>query len=231
MKKSKQEQSFFNQELAKVYDERNKPLSSISENLHFLLKLVLEELPEKAKILCVGAGTGAEILSLAKSFPNFTFLAVEPSLPMLEVCRQRVLAAGYTNRCEFLHGLVQDLPTGEGFDATLAILVGHFIKRDERLPFYKSMSTRLRPGGYFVNAEISFALESPEFPAMLKNWRSIQERMGASPESLESLAQQLREMLTILSPTEVESSIKEAGIALPIQFFQSFMIHAWYGIK
>ena len=52
--------------------------------MHFLIGLVLKELPTDARILCVGVGTGAEIFSLAEEYPEWTFVGVDPSADMLE---------------------------------------------------------------------------------------------------------------------------------------------------
>lgn len=222
---------FFTKEHAERYDERNKKLAPISDNLHFLIRLVLEGLPPHARVLSVGAGTGVEIISLAQAFPGWTFVAVEPSLSMLGVCRERMERAGLSHRCEFVHGFAQDLPSRADFDAVLAVLVAHFVKLDERLSFLRNLTDRLRPGGYLVNAEISFDLDSVEFPLMLKNWESVQRLMGATPESLSILPRQLREVLTVLPPNELQRLILQAGISQPVRFFQAFMISAWYGVK
>lgn len=227
---SKPAPDFFNKDAAQKYDERNSKLSRISDNLHFLISLVLKDLPEKARILSVGAGTGAEILSLAKAFPQWTFVASEPSIDMLNVCRERIQSAGLADRCEFIHGYVQDVP-GEDFDAVLSVLVSHFVKREERLNYFKAMSDRLRNGGYLVNAEISFDLHSPEFPAMLKGWEAVQTLMGATPESLAALPKMLKETLSVLPPSETEDLIRQSGIALPVRFFQALMICGWFGKK
>lgn len=85
---------FFTKELSQIYDERNARLAPIADSAHFLIHLVLKNLPARARVLCVGVGTGAEILSLAKAYPGFTFFGVDPSEPMLEVCRTRLAAAG-----------------------------------------------------------------------------------------------------------------------------------------
>lgn len=222
---------FFNQEAALNYDERNSKLASISNNMHFLLGLLLKDLPARSRILCVGAGTGAEILSLARMNPDWTFLALEPSAAMLEICRDRLVEAGIADRCEFFHGYVEDLPHNAVFDATLAILVAHFVKRDEKLAFFRQMTNRLKIGGQFVNMEISFDLESPEYPSMLKNWESIQILMGATRESLDKLPTMLKEVLSVMPPEEIRKFIQLAGISTPVQFFQSFMICGWYGQK
>lgn len=216
---------------AHKYDDSNSKLSKISEALHFLMTLVLRDLPVRSRVLCVGAGTGAEILSLSRAFPEWRFVALEPSLPMLEICKERLRNAGVEARCEFVNGYIQDLPSDGPYDAVLSILVGHFVSRDSRAEFYKNMVDRLRVGGAFVNAEISFDLNSEDFPAMLNNWKGIQELMGATPESLAALPKQLREILIVLSPEEVQELIHRAGIKTPVPFFQAFMIKAWHGKK
>lgn len=222
---------FFTKEASQSYDEKNSKLSPISDGLHFLIRLALSDVPARARVLCVGVGTGAEILSLAKSNPEWTFLGVDPSTSMLEVCGERLKAAGIAERCELVHGYVQDAPVGENFDVALSVLVAHFVKRDERLEFLKNMSARLKTGGVLVNAEISYDLETPEFPAMLKDWEQVQALMGGTPESLAKLPQILREVLTVLPPEETETLLHLAGIAEPVRFFQAFMIHAWHGKK
>ena len=216
---------------ARVYDERNRPLAPIADNMHFLIRLVLKDLPAQARVLCVGVGTGAEILSLSAAFPQWTFVGVDPAIGMLDVCRERLSQAGVLSRCELIHGYVHDVPPGEHFDAVLSVLVAHFVKREDRLNFYEAMVSRLRANGILINTEISFDLDSQEFPSMLENWAAVQALMGASPESLANLSVTLRDMLSVISPADTESLLRQSGIALPVRFLQAFMIAGWYGVK
>jgi tRNA (cmo5U34)-methyltransferase len=222
---------FFNKEAAEKYDERNSKLSRISDCLHFLTTLVVKDLPTESRILCVGVGTGAEIVSLAQTFPQWTFVALDPSKNMLDVCHQRLQNMNLADRCEFIHGYVHDYKGAGDFDAVLSILVGHFVKHDEKPNFFRTMVKLLRPGGYLVNAEISFDLNSDEFPIMLKGWEQVQTLMGATPESLATLPFQLKEMLSVSSEKEIENLLRASGIETPIRFFQAFMISAWWGKK
>jgi tRNA (cmo5U34)-methyltransferase len=222
--------SHFNRDASRTYDEKNSRLSPIVQNLHFLTGLILKGLPTRSRILCVGVGTGAEILSLAKEYPEWSFVGVDPSAAMLEVCKERLEQLGVSGRCELVHGYIQDVPS-EGFDAILCVLVGHFVGRDERSGFYGEMHKRLKEDGYLINAEISFDLDSDSFPSMLEHWRRIQALMGATQESLASLPQALRDMLTVLRPQDVEQFMKASGFVLPTRFFQSFMITGWYAKK
>ncbi len=222
---------FFTKDMAQAYDEKNRRLAPIADNMHFLIRLILQDLPPQSRILCVGAGTGAEILSLSQAYPGFTFVGVDPSAEMLDVCRQRLEAAGVMERCDLIHGYVEDAPGGEMFDAALSILVAHFVKREGRLAFYRNMQDRLKPGGYLINTEISFDLDAPEFPLMLKNWERVQTLMGATPDSLQALPRMMREVLSVLSGEETEDLLRESGIAMPLRFFQAFMISGWVGRK
>ena len=220
---------FFNEQASLSYDERNQKLAPISDNLHFLIRLILRDLPEKSRVLCVGVGTGAEILSLARAYPQWKFVGADPSGSMLDVCRRRLSDAGIADRCELVRGYVQDLPAGGDYDASLSILVAHFIPREERADFFRHLTSRLRPGGLLVNAEIGFDLDSPQSAAMIDEWKKIQELMGATDESLKSVPRILREVLTVVPPPETERLIRESGIETPVLFFQSFMINAWFG--
>ena len=182
-------------------------------------------------MLCVGVGTGSEILSLAQTFPEWTFVGVDPSIGMLGVCRKRLNKAGILDRCELINGYIDDVPEEDTFSAILSLLVAHFVNRDDRLNFYQGMCDRLCSNGILITTELSYDLNLPEFPLLLKNWMAVQSLMGATPESLASLSSQLHEMLTIISPEETEMLLIKSGITVPVHFFQAFLISGWYGIK
>src|SRR5690625_7100705 len=74
---------------ASGYEEQQKKLAPIHEGLYFQLEWIFSELPQDARILCVGLGAGVELSYLASRFPSWRFTAVEPSGAMLDVCRQR----------------------------------------------------------------------------------------------------------------------------------------------
>ncbi|SMO72285.1 class I SAM-dependent methyltransferase [Paracoccus laeviglucosivorans] len=221
----------FNRDMAESYDQKNSGLAPISDNLHFLVQMVLAGLPARARILCVGVGTGAEILSLARAFPEWRFTGVDPSAEMLEVCRGRLDRAGLLERCELIHGFAHDAPKGANFDAALAMLVAHFIGHEHRPGFYRDIHDRLKPGGSFVSAEICVDLDAPEFPAMLQNWEQVQSRMGATPEALQKLPDTLRHVLGVLSPAQTDDLLKAAGFALPVPFFQAFLIRGVFATR
>ncbi|WP_309627633.1 class I SAM-dependent methyltransferase [Brevundimonas sp.] len=221
---------FFNQEIADAYDRRNSGLKPISDSLHFLMRLVLADLPAEARVLCVGVGTGAEILSLAEAFPRWTFVGVDPSAEMLGVGAHRLTEAGVMDRCDLIEGYVEDV-VETGFDVVVSLLVAHFIRREARPAFYAAIADRLKAGGRFVSAEISGDLDAQEFPAMLADWKQVQTLMGATPDSLAKLEDGLRDVLGVLPAAETEALWRKAGFALPVPFFQAFMIRGWHATR
>jgi tRNA (cmo5U34)-methyltransferase len=116
----------FDKERAASYDERFAKLAPLRDALHLLIRTILSELPADARILCVGVGTGSELIYLAQSFPQWQFTAVEPAAPMLDICRRRAAECGITSRCTFHEGYLDSLPAADAFDAATCLLVSHY---------------------------------------------------------------------------------------------------------
>ena len=85
--------ALFDQQAA-GYDARWVRMAPIRDSLLFLIDTVFATLPDDAHVLCVGAGTGAEIGHLARRFPRWTFLALDPSTQMIAACRARAEREG-----------------------------------------------------------------------------------------------------------------------------------------
>ena len=107
--------------MAASYDAQWANLGAINDSLHLLMGGVFSILPTDAKILCVGAGTGAEIIYLAQRLPKWHFTAVEPSTVMVDECRRRLRALDLEKRCSFHSGYLETLPSSNLFDAATSL--------------------------------------------------------------------------------------------------------------
>ncbi len=219
----------YSEERAASYDKGWAKIAATRDALDLLIRLVLSELPDDARVLCVGLGTGSELLALASAFPNWHFTAVEPAAPMLDICRQRVEDSGLTGRCTFHHGYLDTLPDAEPFDAATSLLVSHAIMDNaERSRFFGQIAARLRPQGYLINADLASDINSPAYQSLLEVWM----RMLKFSEVPDAEAAKYRAAYgttaALLPPAEVAATIAAGGFDAPVQFFQSLLMHAWY---
>lgn len=214
---------FFDQEKAAGYDQRWAGMAPINDAQHLLLKAVLSPLGPDARVLCVGAGTGAEMLALAAAFPQWTFTAIEPAPGMLAVCRQRAETAGITSRCRFHEGYLDSLPQADPFDAATSILVSHFlVDRERRKRYFAEIAQRLRPGGMMVNADLAADMLSPEYERLVQHWVSLHRLVG-----LETKTDHLGREVALLSNEEMEQLLIDSGLTRPTLYFQTLLIRTW----
>jgi tRNA (cmo5U34)-methyltransferase len=213
---------------AASYDQQWARMSPVRDALYVLLGSVFQGLPTNARVLCVGAGTGLEMAWLAGRHPEWRFTAVEPSGPMLEVCRQRARDEGFLSRCDFHEGYLGTLPAGEPYDAATCFLVSQFIlDREERIRFFRDIAQRLVPGGILASSDLASDTGAAAYPDLLKIWIHLMSSAGVAPETVERTRAAYARDVGILPPAQLESIILSAGFSSSVQFYQAGMMHAW----
>ena len=171
---------------AEGYDAQWEGMAPIRDGLYLLVESVFDGLPEDARILCVGVGTGAELAHLARKYPRWRFTAVEPSGPMLEVCRRRAEREGFASRCTFHEGYLDSLPIDEGHHAATCFLVSQFIlEREARSEFFRTIAERLRPGGLLASSDLASGANPDDFETLLRAWLTVMAGPGVSAERVE----------------------------------------------
>lgn len=217
---------------ASGYEQQQKKLAPVHEGLYFQLEWIFSELPQSARILCVGLGAGAELSYLARKFPHWRFTAVEPSGAMLDVCRQRAEKEGFISRCVFHEGYVETLPDIELHDAATCFMVSQFIlDKEARSNFFRAISQRLKQNGILVSADLSSTVGSPEYKALLKVWVSMLHAANVPAEAIERTHSAWAKDVAILPPDEVKSIIRLGGFESPVQFYQAGFVHAWFSVR
>jgi tRNA (cmo5U34)-methyltransferase len=226
--RSEELKTLFDQQAA-GYDQQWAKMAPMRDALHYLLESVFAEVPDEARILCVGVGTGAEMAHLAGKFPHWRFTAVEPSGAMLEVCRQRAEAEGFASRCDFHEGYLDSLPAGEPHDAATCFLVSQFIlEQPARTAFFRAIADRLKPGGILTSSDLASDTGSAEYEALLRTWLQLMAAGGITPEGLARMREAYATDVAVLPPEHVASIIRSGGFDTPVRFFQAGLIHAWF---
>jgi tRNA (cmo5U34)-methyltransferase len=223
---------FFDEQHAAEYDRRFAKLAAFRESMDLLAAAILADLPPDASILCVGAGTGTEILTLAARRPHWRFTAVEPSAPMLEVCRRRTAEMGLESRCGFHEGFLDSLPPTNSFDAATSLLVSQFIlDRNARAQFFSDIGSRLQKGGLLISADLASDTASDSYSALLKIWLRMMSDADVPAEKVEALRMAYQRDVAILPVEEVGALIESGGFERPVLFHQAGLIHGWCARK
>lgn len=210
------------------YDAQWARMAPIRESLHFLLEAAFAGLPDDARLLCVGAGTGAEIGHLARRFPHWRFLALDPAPRMIDACRERAERGGFIDRCEFHAGLVKTLPDTASFDAATCFLVSQFLLDPvARTAFFADIAQRLRTGGILAWADLAWDTAAPDYPAMLGLWLQAMSGAGLDEAAIERMRTAYARDVAILPPDRVAALVAAAGFDAPLRFHQAGMIHGW----
>lgn len=219
----------FDQKTAASYDQKTDLWASGRDALFSFIRMILAELPAQARILCVGAGTGTELIALAQTFPQWQFTAVEPAPAMLDVCRQKAEESGIISRCTFHEGYLDSLPSSDPFDAATCLLVSHFFtQQEERSNFFNQIASRLRPGGYLISSDLILGMPPSAYQSLLEVWLRMLRGSGWTSEEIEKMRTSYGRDVAALSAPEVEAIIASGGFDAPVLFFQTLLIHAWF---
>ncbi|CAN7554851.1 class I SAM-dependent methyltransferase [Pseudoxanthomonas sp. LjRoot143] len=219
--------ALFDQQAA-GYDARWVRMAPIRDSLLFLMETVFAGLPEDAHVLCVGAGTGAEIAHFARRFPRWTFVALDPSTKMIDACRERAEREGFADRCVFHADLVDTLPDLATFDGATCLLVSQFLLDPAvRTAFFAAIARRLQAGGTLAWADLAWDTEAADYPAMLKLWMETMSGAGLDDEALTQIRANYARDVAILPPDRVAALAEAGGFLRPLRFHQAGMIHGW----
>jgi len=221
----------FDAEQAPSYDSRFAEMSSIRDVLHLLARGRFTRLPADARILVAGAGTGAEVRSLAAHFPQMRFALADPSGPMLDIARAHADAEGFAGRCSFHVGYVEDVEE-TGFDGATSLLVSHFLTdAAERTAYFRTIADRLAPGAPLFSADLSADRAGPDFSGLMDTWLSLTALTGMTEEGRAHYAAAFGRDFAAHGPSEVEAMMQAAGFARPVQCLQAGLIRGWLTAK
>ena len=182
----------------------------------------------RARVLVVGAGgTAGEIIAAARLEPGWTFLAVDPSAPMLELARAAVVEQGLADRVTVTLGALNDVASAPPFDAAIMIGVLHHLPGDSaKRDILGRLAARLRPGAPLVLAGNCRSYDSE--PTLLAAWAARWRMHGAEPDEVRAkMSKILQGAEPPRSEAEVARLLERAGFDPPLRFFASLFWGAW----
>lgn len=190
-------------------------------------------LPEEAKVLVVGAGTGMEILQFAPSNPGWSFCGVDPSADMLALAGKKILESRIANVVELKKGYVSGLEDQETFDGASCILVMHFLKDDGgKLALLESICRRLKRGAPFVLVDGFGKPGSKDFEEMTASWKQYPISGGMPSDMVEhAFNEVIMKMVQFVPEARIVELLETAGFTGIVRYCNSFLYGGWMGCK
>jgi tRNA (cmo5U34)-methyltransferase len=211
------------------YDQKIRASIPGYEALHAMVDDFLRPaLPEAARVLVVGAGTGMELLNLGAAHPGWRFTATDLSADMLAIGRANVGAAGLADRVTFHLGPVHELPDAPAHDAATSILISHFIKpHEERERFFRSIASRLRAGAPLVTAEIVGERGTPAFAHFWEVWQGHYAAAGIPAQEVAEDFARTDATVSFIPEEALAAVLAGCGFTDVRRFFQAFLFGGW----
>lgn len=219
----------FDDDRAAGYDDRIRRIAPSYDVLHEALAgLMGAALDSEARLLVVGAGTGAEIAAMGRNRPGWRFTAVDPSPEMLDQCRRRLSGTDLEGRVDYVPEPVEDLSLPETFDGATAVFVSHFLhERAAKRRFFASIADQLSLGAPFAFADLHGAPSPEAHEHMWAAWRTWVAQ-SSDVEDVEGTFSRIEEEISFVREEKLASVLVDADFASPVQFFQCLLWGAWW---
>jgi len=160
----------------------------------------------------LGTGTGFLVDRLLRAFPDLRILAIDGAEQMVDLARTRL--GPLAQRVDFRVGDFRDLKTLCGdagqADAVVSAYALHHLSADEKLQVLRIAHGMLKPGGWFLNADITLA-EDDELDAITQRLRVrgiVQRAKGLDPRFVDASA--TRRFLDELERNEHDQPVRPA---------------------
>jgi tRNA (cmo5U34)-methyltransferase len=214
---------FSNPALVVTYaDETPRKVPGLADLHRMAMLLLRERAQQAAHILVVGAGGGMELKAMAEAQREWVFTGVDPSAPMLDLARRHV--EPFNDRIALIEGTVDAAPSGP-FDGAACLLTLHFLDRRERLRTLKEIHRRLKPDARLVVAHHSVASGGAE--RWLARSAAFADRTSVDCGKAMASAAEMARRLPLLSASEEEALLREAGFSDVELFYAAFSFRGW----
>lgn len=203
------------------YAEKTLRLVPGLADMHRVVGILLaEKAPANGRILVLGAGGGLELKALAETHPEWRFDGIDPSAAMIHLAKSTLgILAG---RVHFHEGYIDDAPE-EPFDAAVCLLTLHFLEKPERQRTVNEIFRRLKSGAPFTAAHHSFPNTGADKDKWFARFAAAAAAAGVPLPNMQAM----KERLPVLSPTDDEAILREAGFTNIDLFYAALTFKGW----
>ncbi len=132
------------------------------------------------------------------------------------------------SRATLHQGTIGDAPIGP-FDAATCLLTLHFLALVERRRTAAEVHRRLKPGAPSVVAHLSVPQGEGERALWLSRYAAFVVASGIDPDKAANAGAAIDRQLTILTPEQDQTILREAGFSNVSLFYVGFTFRGWAG--
>ena len=133
-----------------------------------------------------------------------------------------------TSQVQLYQGTIHEAPAGPYHGAT-CLLTLHFLSIEERRQTLAQVHHRLQPGAPFVVAHMSFPQDTNARQQWIARYVAFAASNDPEPEKVKNSGAAIDQRLTILSPEQEESLLRDAGFSGVSLFYAGFAFRGWVG--
>lgn len=185
--------------------------------------------PPAARVLVIGPGPGDELRGLLNSLPDAHFTVLEPSMQMIDGCREVIKQLKASERCELLPQRIElchDLDFAS-FNTVISNNVIHLIPPNQQHEILGLLADYVVPGGCLLISSYSEPADNDlnEIYFMIARERLLQ--LGMSVDMVENIIKSRGKAVFSLERNFFEKTLKSAGFSEPIPMMQGLLSCLW----
>lgn len=220
------EVNFKDKDFTNKYDDlANKVVPGYQISTELMVAHFEHELPDDAKILVVGCGTGDEIIELAKLQPKWEIIGIDLSEEMVNFAQEKVKHADLPNTITLITGDLTQLGFDTQFDAVVSKLVFiHIPSIDEKQRLFSAIYNLLKPNGLFAYVDYFKITDEKLFLLEKEVWTLRAIAKGVDPNFIYKALEEAQPRIALMSEDVILSLLKNVGFIDSYQFLKTNML-------
>lgn len=175
----------------------------------------------------IGCGTGKMAKAALAQFNIDQLICCDCSKEMIEIAKKRC----YQENVSFLTADLRALSYNQSFNVISAVLVHHYLKKEERALAIKNCYQALKPGGLFFNVENFAPFSDVGERLYLDRWQSYQLKQGKDNEECRRHISRYKTQYFPITLSEHLAIMRQSGFLAAEIFWLSYMQVGVLGVK
>lgn len=212
------------------YDKKIRSTIPFYEDIYQQIAELVNAFKKQAMVwLDVGCGTGKMAETAAQCCPVKHFCLCDISEEMLKGAQIKL--RNYGEKIAYYESSVLDLSDIAKFDVVTAVLVNHYLNREERMRAVRRCYRALKPGGIFVTVENMAPNSRIGRDIGLKRWQQYQMNNGISQQESQRHMERYGSGYFPISISDQLQLISDGGFETVEVFWVSYLQAGFYAIK